>query len=59
MLKNYQEYKTTGIGLIILIVACICLFRQIITGTEFIMLLPTVLILFGINNNAFKKPDKK
>lgn len=56
--KNYNQYKTTGIGIILLILSIYCLLHQIITGTEFTLILPTILILFGINDKAFKKIDQ-
>lgn len=58
MFKNYQQYKTTGIGLIILAGSMLCLYNGKITGTEFCLLLPTVLILLGINDKAFKNGNK-
>lgn len=58
MLKNYQQYKTTAIGLIILAGSAWFLYNGKITGTEFGLLLPTVLILLGINDKAFKNDNK-
>ena len=55
--KNYQEYKTTGTAIIILSAGIYCLLHKIITGTEFTLILPTILILLGINDKAFKKSE--
>jgi hypothetical protein len=59
LFHNYQQFKTTSIGLLILAGSSWFLYNGKITGTEFFMLLPTVLILLGINDKAFKKTNEK
>ncbi len=51
--KNYNEYKTTGIGLIVGIFAGVLLYKGKISGETFSALLGSVLILLKINDQSF------
>ena len=54
MFNNYQEYKTTGFALIVLIFSIVLVVQHTITFKEFLLIMPFVVTLIGINDKAFK-----
>ena len=48
-----RNYRTSLLGLALLITTIILLFKQTITGGEFIALLPTILGLLYIQDSVF------
>jgi len=53
-----SNWRTSLLGLALLITTIILLFRQIITGGEFIALLPTILGLLYVQDSVFKVDPK-
>jgi len=49
-----SNWRTSLLGLALLIITIILLFKQIITGGEFIALLPTILGLLYVQDSIFK-----
>ena len=49
-----RNWRTSLLGLALLLTAIILLFKQIITGSEFIALLPTILGLLYVQDSIFK-----
>ena len=49
-----RNWRTSLLGLALLITIIILLFKQIITGGEFIALLPTILGLLYVQDSIFK-----
>ena len=53
-----RNWRTSLLGLALLITTIILLFKQIITGGEFIALLPTILGLLYVKDSIFKTNPK-
>lgn len=56
--KNILQYKTTLTGIILFAGSAWFLYQGKINAMEFILILPTILILLGINDKAFTNDSK-